>query len=187
MNIRIEPLTPGLVGEFFRYFEAVAFPAGDPRANCYCLESHLSDWACYDEIFDRRMLAKELIDAGKMTGYLLFDGDTPVGWCNAGDKCAYRPVSENGNYFTTDCQPGQIKIMYCIDIAEGYQGKGLAALALERFLADAKFQGYCYAEGYPFTKRDYPWQYHGPVRLYEKYGFTLFAERPGFYIYRKEL
>lgn len=187
MDIRIKPLTPGMAGEFFRYFEEGAFPAGDPRANCYCLESHMPDEGSYDEIFDRRAMAKELIDTGRMTGYLLFDGDTPVGWCNAGDKRGYRPICENKSYFTTDCRLGQIKIMYCVDIAEGCQGRGLAAMAMDRFLSDARAQGYRYAEGYPFTKRDYPWQYHGPVRLYEKFGFTLFAERPGFYIYRKEL
>lgn len=187
MDISIKPLTPGMAGEFFRYFEDGAFPPGDPRANCYCLESHMPDESRYDEVFDRRALAKELIDTGRMTGCLLFDGDTPVGWCNWGDKCSYEPVCANKKYFTADCRPGQISIIYCIDIADGYQGKGLATLALERFLADARAQGYQYAEGYPFTRRDYPWQYHGPVRLYEKAGFTLFAERPGFYIYRKEL
>ena len=186
MDITIKPLEPGMAGAFFRYFEAGAFPPGDPRANCYCLESHLADEARYEEVFDRRMAAKALIDCGKMTGYLLYDGDRPVGWCNAGDKQNYAPLRENPAYFTTDCGPGEIKVLYCLDIAQGYQGKGLATLAMERFLADARDQGYRFAEGYPFTNRDYAWQYHGPVRLYEKFGFSLFGERPGFYIYRKE-
>ena len=187
MDITIRRLEPGMAADFFRYFEELAFPPGDPRANCYCLESHLVDEDRYMEVFDRRMAARELICSGRMTGYLLYDGGTPVGWCNAGDKCGYQPIMENEKYFTTDCRPGQIKIMYCIDIAEGCQGRGLAALAMERFLADAKAEGCQYAEGYPFAKPDYPWQYRGPVRLYEKLGFTRFDERPGFYIYRKKL
>ena len=154
MDISIVPLTPGMSGAFFRYFEESAFPPGDPRANCYCLESHLIDEARYTEVFDRRMAAKELIDSGRMTG---------------------------------DCGPGRICIMYCMDIAEGYQGKGLATMALERLLSDAKSKGYRYVEGYPFTKRDYPWQYPGTVGLYERLGFALFAQRQGNYIYRKEL
>lgn len=187
MNIRIQALAPGMSGEFFRYFEESAFPPGDPRANCYCLESHLPDEGKYAEAFERRWAAKRLIDAGKMTGYLLYDGERPVGWCNAGDKADYQPVQENPLFFTEPCQRGQIRILYCLDIAEGYQGKGLASLCMERFLADAGLQGYRWAEGYPFTKRDYPWQYRGPVRLYEKFGFTLFEERQGFYLYRREL
>lgn len=84
MNISIKPLMPGMSGEFFRYFEESAFPPGDPRANCYCLESHIP-------------------------------------------------------------------------------------------------------EEYPFTNRDYPWQYRSTVGQYERLGFTLFAECPGFCIYRREL
>ena len=187
MDISIVPLTPGMSGAFFRYFEESAFPPGDPRANCYCLESHLIDEARYTEGFDRRMAAKELIDSGRMTGYLFFDGDRPVGWCNAGDKSAYETVCGDDRFFSEDCGPGVISIMYCMDIAEGYQGKGLATMALERLLSDAKSKGYRYVEGYPFTKRDYPWQYHGTVGMYERLGFALFAQRQGYYIYRKEL
>lgn len=187
MEITIRPLAPGMAGEFFRYFEESAFPFGDPRTNCYCLESHLTDEARYMEVFDRRMAAKELIDSGLMTGYLLYAGDRPVGWCNAGDKGNYLPVCENPAFFTTEISPGQVKILYCLDIAEDWQGKGLATMAMSRFLADAQDEGYRYAEGYPFTRRDYVYQYRGPVRLYEKFGFSLFGERPGFYIYRKEL
>lgn len=187
MGITIKALAPGMSGEFFRYFEESAFPPGDPRANCYCLESHLVDEARYEEIFDRRMAAKELINSGRMTGYLLYDGGRPVGWCNGDDKADYFPVCENPAYFTTEPAPGQVKILYCLDIAEGWQGKGLASLAVSRFLADTEAQGFRYAEGYPFTRRDYPWQYRGPVRLYEKFGFSLLREEPGFYIYRKEL
>lgn len=187
MKITVKPLEPGMAGEFFRYFEAGAFPPGDPRANCYCLESHLKDEDRYVEVFERRGMAKRLIDSGKMTGYLLYDGDIPVGWCNAGDKRNYAPLWENPSFFTRDCGPGEIKVLYCLDIAEGYQGKGLATLAMEVFLADAKEQGFCRAEGYPFTNLSYAWQYRGPIRLYEKFGFSLFGERPGFFIYEKEL
>ncbi|RKJ40692.1 N-acetyltransferase [Acutalibacter sp. 1XD8-33] len=183
----IKALVPGMAGEFFRYFEESAFLPGDPRANCYCLESHLSDEARYVEVFERRWAAKQLIDSGRMTGYLLYDGERPVGWCNGGDKMDYRPIRENPAFFTGGQGRGRIRILYCLDIAEGYQGKGLAGLVMERFLMDAEAQGYRWAEGYPFVNRDYPWQYRGPVGLYEKFGFTRFQERPGFYVYRKEL
>lgn len=187
MEITIKPLAPGMAGEFFRYFEAGAFPPGDPRANCYCLESRLTDEPRYVEVFDRRMAAKSLIDSGEMTGYLLYDGERPVGWCNAGDKLGYRPICENKDFYTGDWKPGEVGILYCLDIAADCQGQGLASLVMERFLADAKARGFRYAEGYPFANRDYPWQYRGPVRLYEKLGFRLFGEGPGFFIYRKEL
>lgn len=187
MQVEIRPLAPGMAGEFFRYFEESAFPAGDPRANCYCLESHLAEEERYQEVYERRQAAKRLIDAGVMTGYLLYEGGRPVGWCNAGDKAAYVTIVDNPAYFTAEPRPGHIKILYCLDIAEGWQGKGLAGLALARVVEDARAQGCRYVEGYPFTRRDHPWQYRGTVGLYERAGFALWGERPGFYIYRKEL
>lgn len=187
MDIEIRPLEPGMVSDFFRYFESLAFPPGDPRAGCYCLESHIPDEGSYESVSERQNLAEGLILSGRMTGYLLYDGDRPVGWCNCGDKCSYEPVCGNERFYTVDCKPGQVCILYCMDIAEGYQGRGLGTMALERFLSDYKARGYKYAEGYPFVKRDYPWQYRGTVGQYERLGFALFAERPGHYIYRKEL
>lgn len=187
MEMIIRPLAPGMAGEFFRFFEESAFPWGDPRTNCYCLESCLADEQRYQETTERRWVAKHLIDAGELTGYLLYDGERPVGWCNAGDKAGYPPVCQNPELFTTQPRPGQIRIVYCIDIAEGWQGKGLASLMMRRFLADAQAQGYRFAEGYPFVNQAYAWQYPGPVRLYEKFGFSLFREGRVSRIYRKEL
>ena len=187
MDIAIRPLGPGMAGEFFRYFEECAFPQGDPRSNCYCLESRLPDEQRLQEPFERRAAAKALIDSGRMTGYLLYHGERPVGWCNAGDKAGYPPVCENPELFTVKPRPGLIKIIYCLDIAEDWQGRGLAGLAMSRFLTDARAQGFAYAEGYPFANQRYPWQYPGPVRLYEAFGFSFLREGSLSRVYQKEL
>jgi len=37
-----------------------------------------------------RNYAVQMLTKGQIQGYLAFDGDTPVGWCNANDKAAYQ-------------------------------------------------------------------------------------------------
>lgn len=187
MDINIKKLTPQMAEEFLGYFDCSAFPEGDPRTGCYCLESHLKNEGEITAMADRREKARELIISGRMTGYLIYDGSRAVGWCNAGDKADFLPLCENDEFHTPEDGRGRIKVLYCIDLAPEYQGKGIAGRIMERFLADAAEEGFAYAEGYPFTDRAFVWQYHGPVRLFEKFGFELYSERSCFYIMRKAL
>lgn len=136
---------------------------------------------------DRRSAAGELIDSGVMTGYLIYDGETPVGWCNAGDKSAFGPIIHNDIFKTGEPEKGRIRIVYCIDIAPEYRGRGLASAVLERVIADARDGGYSFVEGYPFTDAAFEYQYRGPRRLYEKHGFVLYREAGWVDIMRLEL
>lgn len=189
MNICIKKLTPEMTEDFLYYFDNDAFSDHEEWSACYCLQSHLSKeederWVLKKE---RRQKAEELVLRGIMTGYLIYDGNKVVGWCNAGDKSEYAPVCEDAKFFTEEVEKGRIKILYCIDIAPDYRGKGLAKVVMERFLADAKDEGYSYAEGYPFSDTERDYQYRGPARLYEKYGFELYRESGGFFIMRKKI
>lgn len=187
MQIQFKRLTPQMADEFFGYFENGAFPENDPRRECYCLESHLSDENRYKTRAERRQKATELIQSGTMTGHLVYDGDRAIGWCNAGDKEDYAPIRENPDFLTPDDERGRIKILYCMDIAPAYQGKGIANRMVERVLSDAAEEGYAHVEGYPFLNRAYIWQYRGPVQLYETHGFARYAEKSWFYIMRKDM
>ena len=189
MDVCIKKLTPEMSDDFLYYFDNDAFSDHEEWSACYCLQSHLSKEEDAECILkeERRRKAEELVRQGVMTGYLVYDGGRVVGWCNAGDKSGYGPVCEDEDFFTDRVEKGKIKVLYCMDIAPGYRGRGIAKAVMERVLADAKEEGYSYVEGYPFsdTKRGY--QYRGPVRLYEKYGFKLYREQDWFLIMRKEI
>lgn len=187
MNIQFVKLIPQIADDFLQYFEKNAFPENDSRASCYCLESHLLNEEEYVSVEERREKARELILNGMMAGYLIYDGTRVIGWCNAGDKMDYLPIVTNDAFHTDDCERGKIKVLYCMDIAQNCQGKGIANLIMEKVLSDAKEEGYAYVEGYPFADRDFIWQYRGPVRLYEKFGFEMYGKRSWFYIMRKAL
>lgn len=175
--------------DFLYYFDNDAFSDHEEWSACYCLQSHLSreeDAECVLKE-ERRRKAEELVRRGVMTGYLIYDGGKVVGWCNAGDKSGYAPVCEDGDFSTDKIEKGRIRVLYCMDIAPDYRGKGIAKAVMERFLADAKAEGYSYVEGYPFSDTERDYQYRGPVSLYEKYGFELYREQDWFFIMRKEI
>lgn len=189
MDISIKKLTPEMAEDFLYYFDHDAFSDHEEWSACYCLQSHLSreeDEACVLKE-DRRRRAEEFVRQGVMTGYLIYDGDRVAGWCNAGDKADYGPVCADGAFYTDEALRGRIKVLYCIDIAPDYRGKGIASSIVERVLADAEEEGYAYVEGYPFSDTERPYQYRGPVRLYKKYGFEVYRKEDWFYIMRKSI
>lgn len=188
-NVCIKKLTPEMVDDFLYYFDNDAFSDHEEWSACYCLQSHLGreeDERCVIKE-ERRQRAKELVLQGIMTGYLIYDGNKVAGWCNAGDKIDYGPVCEDVQFFTDRVERGRIKVLYCMDIAPAYRGKGIAKAVMERVLEDAKEEGYSYVEGYPFSDTERDYQYRGPVRLYEKYGFELYRKQEWFFIMRKEI
>lgn len=184
MSLHIERLTRENKADFFDFFDHRAFTDHAEWSGCYCLESHLRSENGVEYRPDGRAVAREdrksvaeaLIDSGVMTGYLVYDGALPVGWCNAGDKAAYGPIVHNDAFYTVEPRPGRMKIVYCVDIAPAYRGKGIAGALLSRVIEDAKAEGFAAVEGYPFADASFAYQYRGPRRLYEKHGFRLFRD-----------
>lgn len=78
--------------------------------------------------------------------------------------------------------------MVCFEIAPEYRGKGIATALLQRAVADAKAEGFIAVEGFPvIRKKRYEWDCTGPVRLYEKVGFSKVLEKGGKAVMRIEL
>lgn len=190
MEIQIKKLTQDMTGDYLYYFDNVAFQDHEEWAGCYCLESHLSreeNEAMWGDKARRSKKAEELIAGGILQGYLVYDGDEVIGWCNAGDKTGYEPLMENAVFETEKIGRGEIMSVYCFEIAAERRGTGIAHMLLDRIVRDAKEQGYSYVEGYPFTDREFEYQYHGPIPLYEKHGFQRIADRDWFCIMQKKI
>ena len=76
----------------------------------------------------------------------------------------------------------------CFAIAPEYRGKGVATALLERVIADAKAGGYAAVEGYAnVLEEPVYYDFKGPVRLYEKAGFSQAARVSDVLVMRKTL
>jgi GNAT superfamily N-acetyltransferase len=130
-----------------------------------------------------RRYAVEMLNQNRIHGYLAYDGETSVGWCNAADMESYSgfvPESARRNA----C--GKTVSIVCFEIAPEYRGRGIASALIHRVCEDAKSEGYAAVEGYAeLSDRRNDFDYHGPVRLYQKAGFTEAARENGQVVMRK--
>jgi aminoglycoside phosphotransferase/GNAT superfamily N-acetyltransferase len=182
MNLTIKPLTPDLTPAYLDFFDNKAFSDGNPNGPCYCASPNM-DIAAEQQMVSEfgngvketvRRYAVQMLSEQKIHGYLAFDGDMPIGWCNAGDRDSYvhwipKCARQNFN--------GKTVSVACLCIAPEYRGKGVSTALLERVIVDAKANGYAAVEGYAkvLKERD-DYDFTGPARLFEKAGFVPVAK-----------
>ncbi len=193
MPLTIRRLTPDLAEAFFDFFDNRAFSDNSPYYPCYCNAFQLTPQQLSAEVFDRadsfgggqegfrlalRACAERMVKEGILKGYLAFDGENAVGWCNANDKRAYVRVGEFDP--SRDAQPipsagGEQSILsvVCFEIAPDRRGQGIASALLARVCEDAERDGYDVVEAYPLLRDSRePLDFTGPLHLYEKAGFV---------------
>ena len=197
MDLIIKPLAPDLNAAYLDFFDNRAFSDDNPMGPCYCnaqvMETEELD-RMVGEFGDdckgtlRRYAVRQL-DEERIFGYMAFDGEVPVGWCNAGDMRRY-PVNRHQAVpdFARGAALGDTFSVVCFCVAPEYRGKGAASMLLERLVSDAAAQGFAAAEGYVNEKYagEY-WDHTGPAGLYERLGFTEAARQGELIVMRKTL
>jgi GNAT superfamily N-acetyltransferase len=199
MNYMIKALTPELAVDFFDFFDNRAFTDNSPMQPCYCCTLNMTDEQIKLDVLGQvesngggiegirqtlRKIAEKAIMEGELKGYLAFDDGIAIGWCNANDKTYYRQIPT----FAVENNIGRTKSIMCFEVSPEYRGKGVATALLEQVILDAKEDGYIALEGYPQVqeKRE-TFDFVGPVRLYEKLGFTREAQQDNVILMRKVL
>ena len=193
-TIVIRPLTPELNADYLDFFDHRAFTDDNPNGPCYCtspnqneeeIQQMVSEFKTSGVKKTLRKYAVEMLDQNRIRGYLVYDEETAVGWCNAADMETYLGFVPT---FARQNACGKTISIVCFEIAPEYRGKGIASALIQRVCDDAKSEGYVAVEGYASLsdeRNDY--DYQGPVRLYQKAGFTEVARENGQVIMRKVL
>lgn len=194
MNITIKPLTSDLNEDYLDFFDKRAFTDDNPNGPCYCtspnqdektIKRMVKEFKKYGIKQTLRKYAVEMLNQNQIQGYLAFDGDLSIGWCNAADIESYSGFVPA---FAKENICGKTISIVCFEIAPEYRGVGIASLFIERVCNDTKEKGYVAVEGYAkiSEKRD-DFDFQGPMQLYKKAGFVEVARQDGQVIMRKNL
>ena len=193
-KIIIKPLTNESSADYLDFFDNRAFTDNNPNGPCYCtspnqdeesIQKMISEFKTYGVKDTIRKYAVEMLNNNKIHGYLAYDGNLSVGWCNAADMESYTGFVPE---FARNNTCGKTISIVCFEIAPEYRGKGIALAFIDRVCNDAKSKGYMAVEGYAklSDKRD-DFDYPGPIRLYQKAGFVEVARGNGQIVMRKVL
>lgn len=193
-TIVIRPLTSELNADYLDFFDHRAFTDDNPNGPCYCtspnqeegqIKMMVSEFKSFGVKETLRKYAAEMLDRNMIHGYLAYDGDQSIGWCNAADIESYAGFVPT---FARDITCGKTISIVCFEIAPEYRGMGIASAFIDRICTDAKLNGYTAVEGYANTsdqRNDFDFQ--GPYRLYQKAGFIEVAREKGQAVMRKVL
>lgn len=197
MNLTIKPLTAEMFPVYLDYFDRLAFSKSDVNGPCYCtcptqtsdeIDRMVGEFGA-DPKGALRRHAAAMLSEGRIHGYLAFDGDTAVGWCNAADKRQYVPNRYQfiPDFAREDDDAVKTMAVVCFSVAPACRGRGVSTALLTQVVADAKAAGYAAVEGYAYIRKGEEFDFKGPQRLFEKLGFTLVNEMDGVALMRKTL
>lgn len=194
MRITIKPLTSELTADYLDFFDHRAFTDDNPNGPCYCtspnqeeeeIKRMVGEFQAYGVKDTVRKYAVEMLKENKIHGYLAYDGEVSVGWCNAADIDSYVGfVPEVARKNTC----GKTISIVCFEIAPEYRGMGIASAFIDQICCDAKTKGYAAVEGYAkLSDKRNTFDYQGPLRLYQKAGFVEVTRENGQVVMRKVL
>ena len=192
MDIKIKKLDKTLLIDYLHYFDNVAFVDNKDWSECYCAHFHYAKefvklWG-EGKAEGGRNYAIDLINNEKLRGYMAYENNAVVGWCNANDKINFANLVERKELWDDDEKDVKIKSIVCFLIAPEMRGKRIATKLLERICEDAKKDGYRYIEAYPHpTEKNVYMNHYGPYSMYKKAGFILIKQFEHDCIVRKNL
>jgi ribosomal protein S18 acetylase RimI-like enzyme len=186
MNIKIKPLSSEILDDYLYFFDNMVFTENPDWSKCYCFSFHFTGTNEQWNREDNRSSVIDFVNNNKMTGYLAYVDDKPVGWCNANNRNNYQRLLKY--YDLVDNPNDKVCSIVCFLIHPDFRRQGLAQKILDKICTDYKKQNFDYLEAYPGKGQlSCERQYKGPLHMYEKNGFTITAEFDEYYVVRKQL
>ncbi len=172
--ITIKALDPSMADIFTDYFEKLSFEHSPHWASCFCRYYHQD---CSQEEWQRRdgdmnkAEAKAEIEAGQMGGYMAFEEEKAIGWCNINPVTSFKRLEHVLDPFVAD---ERVAVVICFVIHPEYRGKGLASKLLSAAIEAYRIEEYDSIIALPVVEAsDIPRekQYRGRLDMYQKLGF----------------
>lgn len=172
MALTIQMLSPALSQTFCDYLTHLDFSQTPHWASCFCrfYQSTCTqqEWMARTAEENRAEALRE-IEAGRMRGYLAFEGDTCIGWCNANDILQFPRLREDTEAL---CRGKRVGCTICYVIHPDYREKGIARQLLNRAVEDFRAEGYDAMLALPIeTQSARQRRYRGTLHMYQEAGY----------------
>ena len=186
MNIQIKALTKDLKDDYLFFFDNMIFNENPDRLKCYCYDYHfLGDVETCTRDASRAAVIN-LINEHKLTGYLVFENDKPIGWCNANNRLNYQRLLRDYDYI--DNHDDKVCSIVCFLIHADYRRQGIAQNILEKIITDYSNTDFDYLEAYPKKNGlSCEGNFKGPLELYKNHDFKIHKEYDSYYVMRRKL
>ncbi len=185
-EIIVKEMSPALRDDYLTFFDRRAFVDNPRWASCYCYFNHAphdtEDWKERKAEQNRAAVA-ELIELGRMAGYLAYADGTPIGWCNANLRARFTTLDDEA-----ETGGNRVGSIVCFVVAKPYRGLGVARRLLDAACEGFQRDGVTVVEAYP--RKDVETEaanYHGPLSMYLAAGFEPIRETEGTVVVRKVL
>ena len=172
MELTIKRLSPELGTTYCDFLSGVDFSQTPHWASCFCRFYHLNcsqqEWMARTLEQNRAEALRE-IEEGNLHGYLAFDGDTCVGWCNASDVGQLVRLRE---YTDELCSGKRVGCTICYVIHPDYRNQGVARMLLHRAIEDFRAAGYEAMLALPVeAENEKQKRYRGTLHMYQQEGY----------------
>jgi GNAT superfamily N-acetyltransferase len=151
---------------------------GKEFGGCFC-----AVWHSYDKTWEQRcqdveqpnyFSSEELVKKGMHLGYLVYLGETLIGWTGSGPIESF-PLMKTKLASRLSPPSSRTWSVGCLAVASQFRGQNLAAKIVLAVIEEAKIQGAESLEAYPVRPNHEPRLYRGSFTLYEKLEFREIA------------
>ncbi len=164
----------------YRDFESLA----EKQGGCWCMyyqrAAPMKGGSDRDLVRRNRKEKERYVREGRAHAILVYDGRSPVGWCQYGPK-EELPRIDRGRFYRKLKQPsgGRLWRITCFFVDRRHRKKGVARAGLAAALASIGTQGGGTVEAYPVVSKKMAavpeWLWFGTPRMFEREGFSRVA------------
>jgi len=124
---------------------------------------------------------RALVRRGRSHAILVYEGESPVGWCQYGRREELPRIDAGRNYRKIEPLPVDATLwrITCFFVDRSHRGRGVARIALAAALESIKKQGGGVVEAYPVGSEKMAavpeWRWFGTPGMFRKHGFAVVA------------
>ncbi|SYZ72977.1 hypothetical protein TRIP_C21092 [Candidatus Zixiibacteriota bacterium] len=166
MQFRIYKLDSSRREDFFRLHSE-----HNAAEECFCTTWWVPTWEEWAEqtAEQNRDLRLRLLNDGIFDGYLLYDGEEPIGWCQCCPRDLLPKIRQTYNLSPDE----NIWAICCFFILPRYREIGLAHYFLNEIIQSLKIQGVSHIQSFPKRGRELTPEdvWTGPEAIFLRAGF----------------